>query len=289
MCALRLKFNRPSSALRPVMNGFIDFDNATSNLTDSRFVEFLYDWHRLYAGTEIYSTTGIPLPPELGGIRHHPFIAAQHSIWGAFAAFLTRDNLIFQINPYFTHPIPLTDGQGRLVTDELNFAFVPQAGISYLSGPWALPVISARANGPLAWEFVKHMADAFAGSRNMHTMLSMTVVRDRAERQLTSVLTSNLGRLGGVPGRLVRDDDGELLGIFFRNFFEDFQEQQRITDHVIERTKAMAEMPFAAPSFVPFTLYDETLNTFLMMPGSMAAAQAMAQDLHNRVTLWLLE
>ena len=295
MCVLSHSFIFPSDSLRPVMNGFIDFDNAVSNLTDSRFVEFLYDWHRMFAGNEMYQHAYAPythavtealreIPPR----NWHPFHPQAHSIYASHLAFHTWEQSFFQFNPYFTHCIPLTDEQGRVVAKEFGFGVHP-TGRSQVFGQWALPVISARANGPLAWEFVKHMADAFAASSDTNYHFNTTVVRAHANRQMTASLNWNFGSWGERTGVLIRCEGGEILGMHYRDFFADFEEQQRVVDDILGRAKAVAEMPFARPSFVPFTLYEEILNTFLIMPGSMMAAQATAQDLHNRVTLWLME
>ena len=278
--------NMPSALFRPVLNGFIDFDSSVSNLTDSRFVEFLYDWHRLFAGRSLYCLD------DGTGFRGELFNAQYHSLAASHFSFFTgvRMHAFFpELNPYFTRGIPLTDEQGRLVTEEQGLFVSMQTREPVFWGSWELPLISASANGPLAWEFVKHMADAFANSRYINGVFNTTIVRAQAQRQMTSILPTLFRREGRVAGTVARGEDGELLGMFFGNYFEDFQEQQQAIDAAFDRIDALADMPFARPSFVPFSLYEEVVNTFLIMPGSMAAAQAMAQELHNRVSLWLME
>ena len=285
MQSLGFDLNIPSGLLRPVLNGFVDFDNSVSYLNDSRFVDFLYDWHRLFAGRDLYRFEFVEIP----GVRHR---ARYHSSVASHVAFFTgeREHALFpQFNPYFIHSIPLTDEQGRLVTEEQRHSYILETGRPLFFGSWELPMINARANGPLAWEFVKHIADAFVNSRYTIYHINTSVVRSQVERQMTDSFLLLFRLLGGVNGTVLTDDDGEILGILYRDFFEDFQEQQQVIGDIVSRVHTLAEMPFATPSFVPFSLYEEVLNSFLSMPGSITAATAAAQEVHNRVSLWLVE
>ena len=285
--------NRPSCLLRPVLNGFIDFDNSVSHLNDSRFIEFLYDWHSMFSGRDIYS--------HVGARFMHPTVREFRSAAASEIAFITnlREHAFFpELNPYFIHSIPLTDEHGRLITDELDYAITVIngniTGGGRFIGSWALPIISVNANGPLAWEFMKHAADAFAGSTDTDSgamylnSFNTTIVRSQAERQMTRALGLLLARYCGA-GRFIRDDGHGASGVLFESFFDSLQEQNMAIDAIFDRVNTIADMPFATPSFVPFALYEEILNTFLRMQGSITDATATAQELHNRVSLWLIE
>jgi len=48
-------------------------------------------------------------------------------------------------------------------------------------------------------------------------------------------------------------------------------------------------MPVAPPFFIPRGIFEDLLDNFLRMPDGFMTAADVAQELHNRVTLWLME
>ncbi|MCL2285660.1 MAG: hypothetical protein FWC32_04765 [Firmicutes bacterium] len=199
--------------------------------------------------------------------------------------------LIPQSNPYFTYYIPITDEQGRLRLSKTRLATGVGTTGPHISGSGHIivPLISTAADGAVAWEYVQHLISAFV---NMQKPRYCDSTGHKMECQRT--LVTPIRRDYFIPhvARVFYCAVPERPGVFWCVRRPHFTADERI--QAIEtapgRLSTYNEMPVTPPFMIPSGLFADLLDTFLRTPpGSIFSAQEVAQELHNRVSLWLIE
>jgi len=254
----------PFQMVDHILGKFIDFDDNTSNLTDNRFISYLDFLKDAFDGRQpVFSTRGYPQGS-----------AQDMRYWAEGAAFAIHGDALSPINafftpeePLFTHYIPLVDEQERLLINQ---------GMS----TWAVYCITAAGDGPLAWELLQHMVEAYSqpagqaitpvwGSFSLSSPIRRSLFGDHVRIAFANAFS------GGImfsPQPFVEAAGSDLSGYI---------------DNAIDRMAALNEMPMAliAP-IVPYDLYVEALNQFLL---GMISAEDAALRMHNSISLWLIE
>ena len=282
----------PFYVLSHSMNGFVDYRNRTSGLNDSGFVALLDDWQQVFNGRDLFKfederSMGIFMPRT--SFRNLSRFAQQY-VFIIEAGWLNPANaLIPNATPYFLHHIPITDEQGRLRMGKTWLT--PGRSPSHAHGPtWrvmgaghmAIPMISASADVDLAWEYVQHLIYVI-------NYLQQPVEEGNLPRAslLTPIIREHFLP---VAFSALQNSMYDHMRSGQDIIFASEAEQAEAFEIAIARLAAYSEMPVTSPFMIPRGLYGDLLDTFLRTPrGSVFGAQQTAQELHNRVSLWLIE
>ena len=254
------------------MDGFIDFNNRASNLTDPAFVSFLRDVLRVFDGREWIGsgwTTTAPSNEFFQNRAEEQFFEMGNSGLQATEAFFLRES------PHFVNYTPLVDEQGRIVIDAAS------------DNIWGILGITNAGNPTLAWEFIRYLLQAYyqpvgrAGVEpnwgtalgwNSHSIASpikRSMFESQVRRAFENVLNFETGFM----------DIGDL------------DSANRQIDSAINRIAALNEMPMAIRAqAVPTSVWAGPEGTHLnnFVHGAMTP-EAFAQQIHNGVSLWLIE
>lgn len=286
------EFYSPFHILSHSMSGFVDYRNNMSNLNDPAFAALLQDWQQVFNGQGLF---------DFGDMRRI-VMRRLHSITnlglrGTRYVFSIEEYdrtpanaLIPHSNPYFTHYIPITDEQGRLRLSQTRLATANGRTAANISGSGHIivPLISAAADGAVAWKYVQHLVSAFVNMQKPrycqiagHKILCMRTLvtpirRDYFIPHVARVLYC------AVPER------PEVFWCARRPRFTADERIQAI-ETAIGRLATYNEMPVTPPFMIPNGLFEDLLDTFLRTPSGIFGAQQTAQELHNRVSLWLIE
>ena len=303
--------HHPSRIIVSYMNNFIDFGNRTVTLTDEAFVAFLTNFTTTFGGQQLegqdrqywtnwwtfHATGGWPvLHHNAHSLRliargansftwgtgwhaqwrwdealavtmpAHAFMVESREFYSA-AAFMHEN--VFK--PYFEQGIPLVNERGELlIADNTEYP----AGIS----------ISSAANGAVAWDFSRHLINAF-NRREAHSTymlfyqgsLAVPIVRDlfsfrlsnslanAYDRYMTSRMFPSIGTSDLSPGREWIEESIESM---------------------LPHIAALAEQPMAlSQPPIPDFLYIDNLE--LLLRG-LITPQDFAQRTQNAVSLWLI-
>ena len=302
--------HHPSRVIASYLSNFIDFDNQTAHLLDTDFLTFLMNftaafddrhlhgqdrqywthwwihgepminfipvlyvhslrmiafganaftwgtgWHSQWRWDTMYAVT---MPP-------HAFIVESRN-WFPAAAVMPEN--VFQ--PYFEPGIPLADEQGRLL----------------IAGDTAYPAgvsISATADGAVAWDFTRHLVNAF-NRRELHSFhslfyshsIAIPIVRDLFDFRVHTSLTNIYAYY-----RAANMFHTPLpLGVDIFQWMEDR------SGLMLPHIATLAEMPMALTHPpIPEHLYIDNLE--LLLRG-LITPQDFAQRTQNAVSLWLI-
>jgi len=266
----------PYSAFHHVLLQYINFPNSTAHLTDSGFVSFLRDFRQLYDWANhpfdrfphmsVYEQ-GQDFAPGRGAIERRviPFyhiknVSEQYAFWieDVYAPALTMAD---SADSPFLHFIPITDYQGRL---------------TYVTNTPTLTV-TTRADGALAWEFIQHLIyvtvnptrqaqyndewHAPWGRYTLNTPISRVYFETHFTENLARIFDdAHLGEAPYAPGQVRR---------------------------ALARVVGYNEMPMTYRNMpIPRSLYFDILEQFIR---GLITPEDAAQQLHNRVSLWLIE
>ena len=302
----------PSRVMVSYMSNFINFNDQTVMLTDDDFLAFLSDFTDVFDArhlqgqdreywrnhTWIYGQSMTRFIPHLNphSIR---MIALGSSAfhWGTGwqaqwrweemytvtmqpNAFLVESRdwfpaaAIMHENPqapYFDRGIPLADEQGRLLIGEHS---------SYPAGV----AISSAANGAVAWDFARHLINAFnkremLGFESLYYphSIAIPIVRDLFDFRMRSTLTDCFE---GYYAWLAFPTRGPMMPDEFLAW------RDGIIDDLLLPLYALAEMPMTLTHPpIPDFLYADNLE--LLLRG-IIAPQDFAQRTQNAVSLWLI-
>ena len=259
-----------SMLFETIVGNYIDFDTGTTDFTNPFFTSSLAGMREIFEkdivdpvgilGTRILNLHGYALSND----RVMAYWANEYVFGIKSPALSPIHAFITPITPQFVHYIPLVDNQGRLLINPNPI----RDGGSW-STVTAKTCITAGANVGLAWEFVKHMLEAYA-TNSFETMAS-PILRGHFENQ-------------------VRVSVDRALGHPWRPNFEgrgDFDQHRLIRDYAAQRISAYNEMPMALlTTAIPHGLYEENLDLFLR---GLMSTDDFIQRLHNTVSLWLIE
>jgi len=254
-----------------ILGNYIDFDTRTADFANPLFASSLESAKGIFERDFINPTgqfvtrmlnwrSGFVLNNDRGMSTwaNEYVFSVKGSALNPIHAFITP------VTPQFIHYIPLADNQGRLL--------ISPSPIND-GGSWstvsAKLCITAGADIDLAWEFVQHMLEVY--STNRHDSLATPILRKHFENQLRISVDRALGH-SQRPNFVGRGD---------------FEQHRLIRDYTTRRISAYNEMPMALlTTEIPRGLYEENLDLFLrgIMP-----IEDFIQQLHNSVTLWLIE
>ena len=285
-----LQFSSPFHIISHSMNGFVDFDNRISHLNSTQFACLLNDWYYVFNGRGLFDF-------EDSSLVGWPSLALSNltslSLYATRYVFMIEERLLGPVNalipnsnPHFINHIPITDEQGRLRISHSMYASVLNTTIPIFwgAGHLAVPLISASADGAVAWEYLQYFIyaivqlqkpDTRMPSANRATILVTPIRRDYFQPHVMNVLESTLAS----SGRWCRRRPG----------FQNEVEQAQLIDAAIARLTTYNEMPVTPPFMIPGGLFADLLDIFLRTPPGVFGAQQTAQELHNRVSLWLIE
>lgn len=290
----------PFHVLSHSMSGFIDYTNKSSYLNTLGFVTLLEDWQQIFYvrglfdfddSVRQFGWSHLDPRPTVG--RHLPIYSGRYVFAVESGSQGPVNALVANSNPYFLHYIPITDEQGRLRIGHTSFGswWSPNnnrpCGRYWRaegSGHLLLPAITASADSQLAWEYVQQLISAFVYLQEHDSGCDFPIYR---------TITTPIRRDYFMPQAFDALEYG--LGDFMRAGRPDItfptqQEQTQALEAAVARLARYSEMPVSPPFLVPSGLFANVLDTYLRLPlGTVFGAQETAQELHNRVSLWLIE
>ena len=255
---------------------FIDFDAQASGFLEDEFVEFLRSMRLAQAGREEYTFRGYVMwGNALGSYEEFANIAQEHPFINMAGQLNPVLPLLGSSHSYFSDFLPLADRDGRLML-RTNLQFSPY-------GQWGAPTWGS--------------AFAPAGSENQSFLLDFVY-------ELVLALTTYISRGFGTPSFVSFGPESISTPIFqsmadryYSAVFDRFLAQDRGQNPRLHegstRNDALARvaklnarpMVFVDVEFMS-SLFSDTVYRFLI--GYLTPEQA-AREMHNRVTLWLIE
>jgi len=259
-----------------VVGDFIDHANVVSHLYDDSFVRFLDDFRHV--------ANGIGVGHMFPGTGFMPY---QESFERALTetAFIKLDAstaplaAVFDpIDPYFTHFIPLVNSNGqKLINPVVGFGG---------GSTWAAVCIPSAGNSSLAWEFTLQLTSTILDTSSQGCMLQLamhnSVVIPITRAHFRPRIETVLNRIAN-PTHIMGRDLIPLAGI------HDDGDSDQAIETAIARLEALNESPAAIfETRLPPQFYaeDGILDLFLL---GITTAEDTARELHNMVSLWLLE
>jgi len=266
----------PYSAFHHVLLQYIDFPNSSANLIDSSFVAFLRDFRQLYDWANhpfdrfphmSEYAPGQDFAPGRGAMERRviPFyhiqnVSEQYAFWieDVYVPALTMAD---SADSPFLHFIPIADYRGRL---------------TYVTSTPTLAV-TAIADGDLAWEFIQHLIyvtvnptrqaqyndgwHAPWGKYTLNTPISRAYFETHFTENLAQIFDdTHLGEAPYTPEQVGR---------------------------ALAKVANYNEMPMAYRNMpIPRSLYWDILEQFIR---GLITPEDAAQQLHNRISLWLIE
>jgi len=278
----------PEFALAFAMNNFIDFNTRTSLLNSPDFVEFLEDLNRVFDATDIANQI-TPVPAIIMGMYTEYPIDYVFSMQNAFWI-----DPVFTFFPqtgeaFFSDFIPLSDDKGYLLLNQTTGRNIDH---------WLVLCVTAFADGPLAWEFISHMINAatnssgsiaISGSQSLSTPIRRAYFREHLGSALSNALTVfgrgeiNTFSIDNIIFEVYLDRKFEYLGV---NPVNPFEVGNELLDLASTHLETYHSMPATVAQFIPPGFYEDILLELLL--GTITA-QAMAEQLHNRISLWFME
>ena len=260
---------RPHVMFQSYMGYYVDFENQTSNFADLSFSDFLYKFRSIFEDRWLgdcdfnrFPIAGNPRYLQEQSFKHVFWITNSEARDPAFGLLTTGQT-------YFLHSIPITDMHGRLKIG-------PGPGFLDPGDTWGVICIPATNNGPLAWRFSQHLLAAFLipfseatyGFNWDHSLASPITRNDFLPR-----MTYNFEFFIDFTIRNVTEDDRTLM--------------RSQVPAAISRIAELNEMPMSLTySFLPESLYYDLLDQFML---GVITSDVFAQQLQNRVSLWLIE
>jgi len=262
----RLGIN-PQIMFQSYVNSYIDFENRTSNLADLSYSDFLDDFRAIFEerwiGDYNFFRYIVFTSPNL-----MQTIAAENVFWIVNSGWRDPGYGFFSTGrTYFLHSVPISDAHGNL-----KIGPSPSTGFDE---SWAVVCIPATGNEQLAWRFSQHLLDEFIivrseGSRsNWNLSFASPIVRDAFLLRMTESFEDFISY---TPVPQSQD---------FRTIMT--SELPSVISYIAE----LNEMPMSLTySFLPESLYFDLLDQFML--GAITS-EVFAQQLQNRVSLWLIE
>jgi len=265
----------PGVALPHVMGSFIDFDNRTANFTDDGFITFLETFRVTFDGglgfDDWITRTGSNMW-DASGLRD---MAREYVFLFEFAGINPLNALFTPENPIFAHFIPVSDENGHLRVNHLDGAFGNPV--------WATLYFHARGDGPLAWEFTQHLINAFMYPRG-----------GAATNQWGGVANWGRGsfavpiRRDGFYSQITRAID-YALNYNHQPFVNMPDNQEQAIADAINRLAMYIHEPMVIPPTIPGAIQDLNIADIEDFKLGIITAQAAAQNIQNRMFLWLIE
>ena len=273
-----------------IINSFIDIENRTSYLNGNSFIEFLEVMRQSIPERSRMSdsTFGPMFIPSCPSVRNMLFHDYAFSI--LFDRLSPANAFLPLTDTYFAYYRILTDDEGRF---RIRFSD------SFDSiGTYALLSYSATGDGELSWEFTRHFMHAVAypvGLAQLHppwnvapTNAGNNNLATPIERALfESQITRSMKNAVEVIGTQYRHR--HIFRLPFPDYINTPGGQARVAEYALQRLAVYNEMPVVHPPFFPAGVVDGLtgiLDNFLL---GITTPQAAAQQMHNMVSLWLIE
>jgi len=289
-----------SEGLGVVMGSFIDYNNRRSDLNNPAFVAYLENMRQM-VNSQPHDGISLEDHWNFGGGPGWFAMNAEHYV---FHLRFYRSQIITALfdlrEPHFLNFIPISDDEGRLILEQhynrpLGYDFTAYGfppGVMP-SPAWGNVSISASADGALAWEFIQYLLSAMVS----HEVRD--VIWEAHEEPETDRL--NFGRFNWVtpikrsyfrPHMEVAIryavDDGPG-GPSMRNIYQipfALDEREIVIQEAFARLEAFNDMPVVLMPFLPEDLFVDIVHEFML---GLTTSQQAAEEIHNRVTLWLIE
>ena len=251
------------------MAPFIDFNRRESDLIDSRFINFLYQFQQVFTPDMLHSATISGASPMA-----NQEIMARNSVRYMFYVELKElgpINAFFDpIVPYFTHFIPIVCEQGQLRINHMASA---------MSHTWQNISIPTASDTELAWEFTQHLLNSMAypqsqaqavrhgwGYYSFATPIKRYMFEPRMRLIIEQALDSYAHPFIGAEHSISRT---------------------QLIDDAISRLASFNEMPVTVSSFITMDNFDYDIVEQLLM--GIVSAEVAAQNLQNQISLRLIE
>ena len=271
----------PAGKVLHELASFID-----SNILDERFVSFLEalrSAHPVLRPSREFGIGGVTWEWERTLAGEFAFYVRNHHLQVASVLLPQHEDI------YFTGFIPLTDEFGRLR--------VRAESLQHRSGNWLSLMYPTVGDSALAWEFTQYFIEAMvepvgvAVADPAFPNVPLGVGRHCNATPIRRELFEGHLKAGLYTAvdweSRVRQHTG-LESVFAEGVVNPATRQGYI-DAAVERVAAYNRMPVVALPFFPEGLtaaLTETIENFIR--GTITT-QAAAQDIHNRVSLWLIE
>ena len=284
------------------MAGFIDFNDRTSHLNDGSFAQFLEYWRQTNE-----------MPPEISTwegsqatdmVRQHKEWEANHNAF-SFSSYFDRslhsaaDAFFVPEAPPFIHFIPLAAPDGRLIIQQSNIINLfewtdweeeAREDWNYWIFPsWGSVSVNAASDGGLAWEFTQHLITAVVRNdvldhiRDSHPPHSYYYF---GRRTFTTPIKRAYTETQVMAAweQLFREDIQSAR--FFGISQQGFEHRRPDFEVTLARLEVFNNMPVVLAPHIPGDLYEDVLQEFML---GFSSAQQVAEEIHNRMTLWLIE
>ena len=283
-----------------VIGGFIDFNNRRASLNEGEFAAYLENYKRI-----------LEINPEVdfagAGVRmdgYNFFIEG----WAKFYVFAdtgwqqwrwpdTISAILEPPNPAFLNFIPLADRYGRAIIKQQTIyaSYFPEFYWHYhqMAPTWGSISISNNEHAITAWEFTNHLITAMVVHRADHAlrysgrtqhqhrrhfggyMVTSPIKREYHRSNMDAIIYNEFQKWGhNFPRRM-----------FYGFPFEVDDAYDTFLD-AINRLDEFNMRPAIIKPVLPGDLHEDIFAEFLM--GTLTAGQAAA-EIHNRVSLWLIE
>jgi len=275
--------------LHNVIGSFIDYERRVSSLNNKDFVVYLENMRRILDMTPDEHSS---LPWDYGEMmeelpNHSVFFVRRWSVEPVSAIFNPPE-------PTFVHYIPLADKHGRLIIEQFNRFYLFDYFDYWfytLSPAWGSVSISAAGDGDLAWIFIQHLISAMVSHNLSHIHEDAPVHYHRH--------FGNHNLMTPIKRSYLRQ---HMMSFFYR-YFEDMltmdwarlrfydipfipDERRQAYDGAIASLEVFNDMPAVVMRYLPEKFYEDILEEFLL---GLTIGQQAADEIHNRVALWLIE
>jgi len=258
--------------IQTVIGDFIDFNNSISNLLDYRFISFLNKMPQIFDGRESISAEWFAFTPTTEFMRNR----AQSDLFEMSDFRLTPANAFFSRNaPRFIHYIPLVDNQGKLLIDVAG------------SNVWDVLFINAGGEVELAWEFITYVLQAYNAAVDMARIEPIFGTRNPWANQsfASPILRNNFD--SPIRATIAYLPAASPPGYMDFIAFDDNELRERETEATVNRIAELNELPMTLlQPMIPMRLFEESLENFMR---GFITAETAAQQMHNAVSLWLIE
>jgi len=240
----------PVNILMREAESHINFTTRTSNLTAPNFVEFISNINTAFG--DISHLFGDSSGMVTGIIMRNSVRHVEQGVFTLYGGNMRVEESLFNVvNPYFVHSVPFVDNEGRL----------------HISGIHLFSISAATVNPDLAWEFVARVADS---TRVVDYSIAMHIPINRVSAE---------SRIRDLMYAFTIDT----------RFTLPLADDTNINNQIDEATGRLMDiisMPMTTDMSLPTTLVEDILEYFLL---DVITAETAAQQLQNRISLWLIE
>ena len=282
-----------------VIGSFIDFKNRRTSLNQGEFAAYLEDYKRiLQINPEIDFTSITPLGSSNLLIENlakfYVFADTERRWWGWID---TLSAIFDPPNPSFINFIPLVDRYGRAIIKQQTIYGSYFPGFywfyDFMRPTWGSVSISNNEHALTSWEFTNHLISAMVIHRTDHAIRYSDRTQHQHRRHfggytVTSPINREYYRLlidSIIYNEFQRFEHNFTRRMYYGFPFEVNDAYDTFLD-AINRLDEFNRMPAVVKPILPRDLYGDIFENFLI--GAITAGQA-ADEIHNRVALWLIE